>query len=151
MKGSSIDKLTRLVRVGIAAVIPFIISLGPFVYMVRSILKKLNHQNRPEFGYQLIKNQMPQLISRLFPFKRGLCHAYWAPNLWAVYNVADKLLAAIFGIKKSASSSSTSGLVQDIEHALLPRVSPTHTFLLSFIFIIVIISFHCFKSLINLN
>ena len=80
---------------------------------------------------------MPQLISRLFPFKRGLCHAYWAPNLWAVYNVADKLLAALFGIKKPAASSSTSGLVQDIEHILLPQVSPTHTFLLSFIFIIV--------------
>jgi len=85
--------------------------------------------------------QLPHMLSRLFPFKRGLCHAYWAPNFWALYNVADKALAVI-GKRlgklpmEVATASMTGGLVQDINHTVLPSVPPSATAVISLLAIL---------------
>lgn len=58
------------VKLAIALGLVFGAAFGPFVYW----------------------GQGEQLLSRLFPFSRGLCHAYWAPNVWAMYSFTDRVL-----------------------------------------------------------
>lgn len=60
----------RFLTLANAVIIVFLLSVGPFVLM----------------------GQLPQLLSRLFPFTRGLNHAYWAPNAWALVTALDRVL-----------------------------------------------------------
>ena len=67
-KFDATKSLLRLAKLGTVVISVFAASFGPFVYL----------------------GQIDKLAARLFPFKRGLCHAYWAPNFWALYNLLDK-------------------------------------------------------------
>ncbi|KAF3289671.1 glycosyl transferase [Orbilia oligospora] len=88
------------------------------------------------FGYFVAIGQVPQLLSRLFPFSRGLCHAYWAPNAWALYAFADRILIHIaprlnLNIDSASLGSATRGLVGDTSFAVLPNIPPRVTFVLT--------------------
>uniref|UniRef100_V5IDA0 Alpha-1,3-glucosyltransferase n=2 Tax=Ixodes ricinus TaxID=34613 RepID=V5IDA0_IXORI len=82
----------------------------------------------------LNQTQLVQLGQRLFPFKRGLCHAYWAPNWWALYAAMDRVMALSGLMPKStaeAGVSTTAGLVRDSSFVFLPDVRPVCTILFS--------------------
>jgi alpha-1,3-glucosyltransferase len=125
-------KWKNLLKLGSIVISIFTISFAPFAY----------------YGV------MPNLISRLFPFSRGLTHAYWAPNIWAIYSFLDKLLFNVLKIpflNRSLSrlnlpipsvemiasklanigNTGTRGLVQDVFFVILPDISPKITFLLT--------------------
>jgi alpha-1,3-glucosyltransferase len=107
----------RLVGLGVVVAVVFAISLGPFA----------------------IKGQLLQLKERLFPFKRGLVHAYWAPNFWALYVAADRVARVALkymGINLpgiSSGASATSGLVGVGSFSVLPDIAPIVTFIATFL------------------
>lgn len=103
------------------------------------------------FGPFGLWGQLEQVFQRLFPFSRGLCHAYWAPNIWALYSFSDRVLiyckkpeflcctqltssvAPRLGLQIDAEAinSVTRGLVGDTSFAVLPDVAPLTCFLLT--------------------
>nr|CAD2189949.1 unnamed protein product [Meloidogyne enterolobii] len=108
-----------------------------------------------------IRSSIGQILSRLFPFKRGLTHANWAPNFWALYNFVDAGLAKIIFyfsgkdcsagmasilLKKCPPTSEfTKGIVGEYSHSILPDISPLITLII--IFVILIASFWRFKDI----
>ncbi|OJJ65200.1 hypothetical protein ASPSYDRAFT_194205 [Aspergillus sydowii CBS 593.65] len=133
------------------------LSLAYFVYLLRAYCLDPKSVFRPRFG-NIIKlglsvvtifglafgpfaswGQLLQLKDRLFPFSRGLCHAYWAPNVWAMYSFTDRILIPLaprlgLPVNYEALSSVTRGLVGDTSFAVLPEVSKEHTFALTLLF-----------------
>ncbi|KAI9375638.1 glycosyl transferase [Aspergillus egyptiacus] len=133
------------------------LSLAYFVYLLRAYCLDPKSVFRPRFGnifklgFSIITvcclafgpfaywGQLLQLKERLFPFSRGLCHAYWAPNIWAMYSFTDRVLIPLaprlgLPINHEALTSVTRGLVGDTSFAVLPEVSKEHTFALTLLF-----------------
>ncbi|PCH41268.1 glycosyltransferase family 57 protein [Wolfiporia cocos MD-104 SS10] len=110
----------RFVSLANAVIAVFLVSLGPFLLM----------------------GQLPQLLARLFPFTRGLNHAYWAPNVWALVTAADRVLLQFvkggriqsMAVNASGVASTSRGLVGDTVFAVLPNVKPIHTFVITIAF-----------------
>ncbi|KAK9094927.1 hypothetical protein Scep_026396 [Stephania cephalantha] len=111
--GGVVEGFGRLLKMGFVVGVVFGVAFGPFLY----------------YG------QIKAVLSRMFPFGRGLCHAYWAPNFWVFYIILDKVLAVLLtklGFSIPASSASfTGGLVgESSSFAVLPKITPLVTFLL---------------------
>lgn len=77
--------------------------------------------------------QFLQIYRRLFPFEgRGLVHAYWAPNFWALYSFSERLLArCLLPSHQQVIGGLTRGLVSDQSYLVLPNISPAHAAMLS--------------------
>lgn len=103
------------------------------------------------FGPFIYFDVMPALLERLFPFSRGLNHAYWAPNMWALYSFVDRVLIQVYkrvpytqlALQKtfkfdpsaladtSRLNLATRGIIGDSGFLILPMVTPRLTFVLT--------------------
>ncbi len=66
--------------------------LAPFLSLANTVSAVFVASFGPFFLLKNGKAQIVQIISRLFPFTRGLNHAYWAPNVWALVTATDRAL-----------------------------------------------------------
>ncbi|XP_017791110.1 PREDICTED: probable dolichyl pyrophosphate Glc1Man9GlcNAc2 alpha-1,3-glucosyltransferase [Habropoda laboriosa] len=121
----------RLFMLGSIVMITLMISFGPFA------------------------SQLPQVFSRLFPLKRGLVHAYWAANAWALYIGVDKAISIILKrlgwLKVTKSAVMTGGLVQEQSFLVLPTPTPLITFSLTLFAILPALYYLLFKKDYNTN
>ena len=77
------------------------------------------------FGPVVYYGTGEQVVGRLFPLQRGLIHAYWAPNAWALYAAVDKVLGIVWSLGGDGARSQaalTGGLVQVARFRALPQV-----------------------------
>ncbi|RLN68255.1 hypothetical protein BBJ29_000848 [Phytophthora kernoviae] len=114
--GNVVFSFVNFARLGVIVLVVFAIAFGSVLW---------DHED-PIAG-------MKQILSRLFPVQRGLCHAYWAPNVWALYAFLDKVLVILgFPGANQGVALMSGGLVQKASFAVLPAVSPLVCALLTF-------------------
>ena len=129
----NIQKFLTLISI---ALLHLVFAFGPFVL-----------QSNPS-------QQISAIFARLFPFQRGLTHAYWAPNVWAIYSFIDYL--GNYSYRKFngldyTSPGYVSGLVGNYSFTWLPNISPLTSLILVIIAILpALIRIYRFPTFLNL-
>ncbi|CAD7064301.1 unnamed protein product [Tilletia caries] len=125
--------IERLLGLALVTLIPFAFSLGPLVWDTLA--------NGGGVGEHGVGAVLGQVLARLFPFSRGLNHAYWAPNAWALWTFTDRIALKLLRARPSlgqfvpqyfsrnignasAVESASRGLVGDTTFAVLPDITP---------------------------
>lgn len=77
------------------------------------------------FPFLLRPETLPHIYSRLFPFNRGLLHANWPANFWAIYASLDKFLTLVVDPIRKSDAITTGIIGARVPFAILPNPSPT--------------------------
>jgi alpha-1,3-glucosyltransferase len=169
----------------VASLAPFVLSEAQFLYCRQvplqcsgeiDTLSLLQGMMSTAIGPDLLRRAIVGTIEpirrRLFPFGRGLVHAYWAPNAFALYSALDLALCRLSSFKWSPvgawvppgrlqqcgnTSVNTRGLVGLTDehvssaptHAILAHVTPTASFICvvaCFFFLLLVILSRAWKK-----
>lgn len=119
----------RLFTLGVVTLIPFACSLVPLAMSGLS-------SNAPATPIGILT----QMLQRLFPFSRGLNHAYWAANFWALYTFTDRVLVRVLPAVSvnDIGASASRGIIGDTCFTFLPQISAFHCFAFTIVFTVVI-------------
>ncbi|CAH7686804.1 glycosyl transferase [Phakopsora pachyrhizi] len=127
--------LSKLIQLGLIVVGTCVLSFGPFVLSSGS-------------------DGLIQIFGRLFPFQRGLNHAYWAANVWSLYSTLDRVLVKYMVYKGRSIdpiilNSNSRGLVGDTLFGVLPKITPRICFSLTLTFNLIIMGSLWFRPTYN--
>jgi len=141
--------LFAFLKLAFTIVFVFVCSFLPFLYEIykdyqnNEIIKGSSDLTDNKSTKKLNLQILIQILSRLFPFKRGLLHSYWAPNFWAIYSFIDKISLKIFknylGELGDAKNNSSQGLVQEVKFDVLPSIEIFHVLIIIFVLLILLI------------
>ncbi len=121
--------VVRVLILGIIAIANLALAFAPFVLLPNS--------------YALDFDMIQQIFRQLFPFGRGLLHAYWAPNVWAMYYFVDKVISIVM---KNNNSKTTSGIIGEYPTQYLVTITPVTTLVLNILFIVPSLYYLCSHS-----
>ncbi len=137
---TSIDKIKKLGRLVLIALMMLVAAIGPLIW--NEISNNGPHVHTFDEISYLVMKQIGQLLTRLLPFGRGLVHTYWAPNVWALYYASDRAAMYLFTkigmhssllISNANAVASVSGVLGDVHPVILPAISAKLCLILTFL------------------